>query len=105
MLRCFLTSHRMLWLVINRKKIIIIPKLLLFQTNVVEMEIHIDPKHHRHFLARRGEVANKISSDCGGVELNFPRMASKSSLVVLKGPKECIEAAKSQVEAIVADLV
>ena len=79
--------------------------MLFFQTNIVEVEIHVDPKHHRHFVGRRGEVANRISSDCGGVELNFPRMASKSSLVVLKGPKECIEAAKSQVEAIIAELV
>ena len=79
--------------------------MLLFQKNIVEMEIHINPKHHHHFVGRHGEVANRISSDCGGVELNFPRMASKNSLTVLKGPKECIEAAKSQVEAIIAEMV
>lgn len=76
-----------------------------FQANLTEVEINIDPKHHRHFFSRRNEVTNKISLECGGVEIVFPRATSKSSLVVLKGSKQCVETAKSRIEAILADLV
>lgn len=76
-----------------------------FQANLTEVEINIDPKHHRHFFSRRNEVTNKISVECGGVEIVFPRATSKSSLVVLKGSKQCVETAKSRIEAILADLV
>lgn len=77
---------------------------ILALANLTEVEINIDPKHHRHFFSRRNEVTNKISVECGGVEIVFPRATSKSSLVVLKGSKQCVETAKSRIEAILADL-
>lgn len=48
---------------------------------------------------------NQIAQDCGGVTMSFPRPTSKSSRVVLKGPKDCIAAAKKRVEEIIEDLV
>jgi polyribonucleotide nucleotidyltransferase len=63
------------------------------------------PKYHRHFVARRGEVINKISEECGGVTISFPRSTeTDATRVTLKGPKEGIEAAKQRILEIVNDL-
>ncbi|ESN97039.1 hypothetical protein HELRODRAFT_114382 [Helobdella robusta] len=72
--------------------------------NIIEMEIIIDQKHHRHFTARRGEVVNQIVDECGGISVSFPKPGVKSSKVVLKGAKECVEAAKARIEEIIDDL-
>ncbi|VVC87406.1 unnamed protein product [Leptidea sinapis] len=73
-------------------------------SNVSESEMSVDPKHHRHFVARRGEVLRRIADDCGGVQISFPRQGVNSDRVVLKGPKECIEAAKIRISEIIEDL-
>jgi len=70
----------------------------------VELEMHVDPKHHRHFVARRGEMLQEISQQYGGVTVSFPRSGVDSDRVVLKGAKECVEAAKQRIEEIVSDL-
>lgn len=44
-----------------------------FQDNITEGEVLVDPKHHKHFVARRGEVLRRISDDYGGVLISFPR--------------------------------
>lgn len=72
--------------------------------NIVEDEITIDPKHHRHFVARRGGVLLRIADECGGVQISFPRGGVESDRVVLKGARECIEAAKQRMREIVQAL-
>lgn len=41
--------------------------------NITEGEVSVEPKHHKHFVARRGEVLRRISDDYGGVLISFPR--------------------------------
>lgn len=65
----------------------------------------MDPKHHRYFVARRGEVLRNIAEEYGGVTVSFPRSGVKSDKVVIKGSKDCVEAAKKKISDIVADLV
>ncbi|XP_030763823.1 vigilin [Sitophilus oryzae] len=72
--------------------------------NIIEDDIKVDPKHHKHFVARRGEVLHKISDDCGGVLISFPRSGIDSDKVTLKGARECIEAAKQRINEIISDL-
>lgn len=72
--------------------------------NIVEGEISVDPKHHRYFVARRGEVLRQIADDYGGVTVSFPRSGVKSDRVVIKGAKDCVEGAKRRILEIVADL-
>uniref|UniRef100_A0A1Q3FI46 Putative vigilin n=1 Tax=Culex tarsalis TaxID=7177 RepID=A0A1Q3FI46_CULTA len=72
--------------------------------NIVEDEINVDPKFHKHFVARRGEVLSRIAEECGGVMISFPRSGVDSDRVTLKGAKECIEAAKARMLEIVEDL-
>jgi len=73
--------------------------------SVVELEMSVDPKHHRHFVARRGELLHEISDQYGGVTVSFPRSGINSDRVILKGAKECVEAARDRIEEIVSDLV
>jgi hypothetical protein len=75
------------------------------QDNIVESDMSVEPKHHRHFVARRGDVLHRISDECGGVMISFPRPGVQSDRVVLKGAKECIEMAKQRIQEIVTDLV
>lgn len=73
--------------------------------NNTESEMDVAPKYHRHFVARRGEVINKISDECGGVTISFPRSTEiDSTRVTLKGPKEGIETAKQRINEIVSEL-
>lgn len=73
-------------------------------SNVSEGEMAVAARHHRHFVARRGEVLRRIADDCGGVQISFPRQGVNSDRVVLKGPKDCIEAAKARINEIIEDL-
>jgi len=72
--------------------------------NIVEDSMTVDPKYHRHFVARRGEVLRKIGDEFGGVVVSFPRTGVPSDKVNLKGARNCIDAAKARIEEIVADL-
>lgn len=72
--------------------------------DIVESEMDVDPKHHRHFVARRGEVLRHLAEEYGGVTVSFPRSGVKSSKVVLKGAKDCVDAAKRRIQEIVVDL-
>ncbi|CAH1957707.1 unnamed protein product [Acanthoscelides obtectus] len=72
--------------------------------NIVEDEMQVEPRHHKHFVARRGEVLHRITDECGGVMISFPRSGVASDKVVLKGPRECIEAAKQRIREIITDL-
>jgi len=73
--------------------------------NIVEDTMVVDPKHHRFFVARRGEVLRKIGEEFGGVVVSFPRNGVASDKVSLKGAKNCIEGAMARIEEIVQDLV
>ncbi|KAM8746099.1 high density lipoprotein binding protein a isoform 2-T2 [Acanthopagrus schlegelii] len=72
--------------------------------NVVEDNMSVDPKHHRYFVARRGQVLRDLADEYGGVMVSFPRTGSQSEKVTLKGAKECVEAAKKRMLEIVDDL-
>merc|ERR1719187_2882835 len=47
--------------------------------NIVEDSMTVDPKYHRHFVARRGEVLRKIGDEFGGVVVSFPRTGTATS--------------------------
>ena len=67
--------------------------------------MNVDMKHHRYFVARRGEVLRNIAEEYGGVTVSFPRSGVKSERVIIKGSKDCVEGAKKKIADIVADLV
>lgn len=71
---------------------------------VVDEQMHIDPRHHRHFVARRGEELRLIADEFGGVQVSFPRSGENSDLVHLKGSRECVEGAKRRINDIVQEL-
>lgn len=79
--------------------------LFWFQDNVVEENMIVDPKHHRYFVARRGQVLRDLADEYGGVMVSFPRTGTQSESVTLKGAKDCVEAAKKRMLEIVDDLV
>uniref|UniRef100_A0A2M4BA15 Putative vigilin n=1 Tax=Anopheles marajoara TaxID=58244 RepID=A0A2M4BA15_9DIPT len=74
--------------------------------NIVEDEVTIDPKYHKHFVSNRGKVLRRIEEECGGMAISFPRSDRGERLdrVTLKGPKDCIEAAKQRMLEIVTEL-
>uniref|UniRef100_A0A2M3YXE0 Putative vigilin n=1 Tax=Anopheles braziliensis TaxID=58242 RepID=A0A2M3YXE0_9DIPT len=74
--------------------------------NIVEDELTIDPKYHKHFVSNRGKVLRRIEEECGGMAISFPRSDRGERLdrVTLKGPKDCIEAAKQRMLEIVTEL-
>ncbi len=75
-----------------------------FQDNIVEDEVNVDVKHHRHFVARQGKVLTEVIEDFGGVSISFPRYNSGSERVVLKGASNCVQGAKERIIEIVKDL-
>ncbi len=77
----------------------------LLQDNIDEIQIEVEPRFHRHFVVRRGEVLRYIAEEYGGVSVSFPRSGVSSNKVTLKGAKECVEGAKKRILEIVADLV
>ncbi|VTJ88527.1 Hypothetical predicted protein, partial [Marmota monax] len=72
--------------------------------NVVEDSMLVDPKHHRHFVIRRGQVLREIAEEYGGVMVSFARSGTQSNKVTLKGAKDCVEAAKKRIQEIIEDL-
>ena len=71
--------------------------------NIVENSMTVDPKHHKHFVARRGEVLRRIRDEFGGVVVSFPRNMAGDK-VSLKGARNCIAAAIQRINEIVKDL-
>ncbi|XP_039602941.1 vigilin [Polypterus senegalus] len=72
--------------------------------NVIEDVMVVDPKYHRHFVTRRGQVLREIAEEYGGVTVSFPRTGVQSDKVTLKGAKDCVEAAKKRILEIIEDL-
>jgi predicted RNA-binding protein YlqC (UPF0109 family) len=71
---------------------------------VVEEIMTVDPKHHKYFVARRGEVIRRIGDEFGGVVVSFPRQGVATDKVTLKGAKDCVEAARNKILETVEDL-
>ncbi|XP_025416560.1 vigilin-like [Sipha flava] len=72
--------------------------------NTIRAVVNVDPKYHNYFVARRGEIINRIINDCNGVSITFPKIASSNSAVIIKGDKINVEEAKRKIEEIVKDL-
>ena len=72
--------------------------------NIVEDSMTVDPKHHRHFVARREEVLKRIGDEFGGVVVSFPRNEVAGDKDNLKGARNCIDAAITRISEIVEDL-
>ncbi|CAG0880927.1 unnamed protein product, partial [Darwinula stevensoni] len=85
------------------EKVAAVPVVLCDDT-VVEEEVRVDAKHHRHFTSRRGAVLQEISENYGGVIISFPRANETHDRVLLKGSKECVDGAKQRILEIVSDL-
>merc|ERR1712050_290304 len=71
---------------------------------IVEETMTVDPKHHRYFVARRGEVLRNIGEEFGGVVVSFPRPGVTSDKVTLKGAKNCVDAARERMNSLIEDL-
>ncbi|XP_075968481.1 vigilin isoform X1 [Anarhichas minor] len=72
--------------------------------DVVEDNMVVDVRHHRHFVCRRGQVLRELAEEYGGVAVSFPRTGANSQRVTLKGAKDCVEAAKKCIQEIIEDL-
>lgn len=72
--------------------------------NITEDSVSIPLKHHKHFVARRGEVLTQIAEDFGGVQVSFPKSSANSETVTLKGAKECVAGAKQRLLDIAKEL-
>lgn len=83
--------------------------------------VKVDPKWHKHFIARRGKLIYKISDDNCNVNISFPKlvpastnndaplangehdvpMVASSDIVTIKGPKDAVEAAKKKILEVI----
>ncbi|KAK6478014.1 vigilin [Huso huso] len=72
--------------------------------NVIEDSMAVEPRYHRHFVSRRGQVLREIAEEYGGVTVSFPRTGVQSDRVTLKGAKDCVEAAKRRIQDIIQHL-
>ncbi|XP_067285382.1 vigilin isoform X2 [Pseudorasbora parva] len=72
--------------------------------DVIEDSMIVEPRHHRHFVCRRGQVLRELAEEYGGVAVSFPRTGTHSDSITVKGPRECVDAAKKRIQEIVRDL-
>ncbi|XP_049320600.1 vigilin [Astyanax mexicanus] len=72
--------------------------------DVIEDSMVVDPRHHRYFVCRRGQVLRELAEEYGGVAVSFPRTGTHSDCVTLKGARECVTAAKRRIQEIIQDL-
>jgi len=71
---------------------------------VDQINFDVDQKYHRHFVARRGQILKDLAEEFGGVMVSFPRPGVDSTMVTIKGPKECVHGAKAKILEMVAEL-
>jgi len=71
---------------------------------VDQINFEVDQKYHRHFVARRGQILKDLAEEFGGVMVSFPRPGVDSTMVTIKGPKECVHGAKAKILEMVAEL-
>lgn len=67
-----------------------------FQENIVQEEIIIPHKLHNAIIGAKGRLIRSIMDECGGVSIKFPAGGSNSDKVALRGPKDDVEKAKSE---------
>ncbi|CAI8009636.1 Vigilin [Geodia barretti] len=79
-------------------------KLIKELDNIVEVEMQVAQKYHKHFVQRRGQLVQDISAENGGVIISFPRSGTNSDKVMLKGAKQCIDGARTRILEVVEDL-
>merc|ERR1712179_59833 len=72
--------------------------------NVIEETMTVNAKHHRYFVAKRGEILRNIGEEFGGVTVSFPRPGVTSDKVTLKGAKNCVDAARERINSLIEDL-
>ena len=72
--------------------------------NISETTVQVPPKHHYHFIARRGEVSRQLGDQFGGVSISFPKNGTNSDKVTIKGAAECVAGAKTRILEIVNEL-
>ena len=72
--------------------------------NVIEEEVYVDSKWHKHFLQRRGELLNVLSKEYGGVVVSFPKGKDSQHKVRVKGPCECVAGAIKRLLEMVDEL-
>ncbi|BES96901.1 Hypothetical protein domain [Nesidiocoris tenuis] len=72
--------------------------------NVKEVDITVDQKHHKHFVARRCETLHHLEEEFAGVTISFPRSGVTSNRVVIKGPPDLIDPVRQRINDIVKDL-
>uniref|UniRef100_A0A8B9KF48 Vigilin n=1 Tax=Astyanax mexicanus TaxID=7994 RepID=A0A8B9KF48_ASTMX len=77
---------------------------LIKNLDVIEDSMVVDPRHHRYFVCRRGQVLRELAEEYGGVAVSFPRTGTHSDCVTLKGARECVTAAKRRIQEIIQDL-
>ena len=78
---------------------------MFYVKNYKTTQLDVDPKHHRHFILRGAEVLRDIQSNCGNIQISFPKQETGESIVTLRGHKDHVEAAKKRILAIVEELV
>lgn len=71
---------------------------------VDQINFEVEQKYHRHFVARRGQILKDLAEEFGGVMVSFPRPGVDSTMVTIKGPKECVHGAKAKILEMVAEL-
>lgn len=68
-------------------------------------EVHVDPKWHKNFTAKRAKLINTISNENCNVNISFPKQNTPSdSKVIIKGPRDAVDSAKKRITEIVYDL-
>ena len=72
--------------------------------NITEVTVNVAPRHHYHFVSKRGEVLRTIGEQYGGVNVYIPKNGSNSDVVTIKGAHECVDGAKQRILEIVAEL-
>uniref|UniRef100_A0A914I3N9 K Homology domain-containing protein n=1 Tax=Globodera rostochiensis TaxID=31243 RepID=A0A914I3N9_GLORO len=68
-----------------------------------QVQLDIDPKHHRHFIIRGAEVLKEIQAKFN-CQISFPKQETGDSMVTIRGRDEGVQGAKARIEAIVENL-
>ncbi|KAI6172476.1 ViGiLN-like protein [Aphelenchoides besseyi] len=71
--------------------------------NLVNEEVDLDPRYHKHFMTGKAEAIREIQQKYQGVVISFPRQDSNDSKVHVRGPREGVEAAIKELTDRVED--
>jgi dihydroxyacetone kinase-like predicted kinase len=76
-------------------------KLIKELDNIVEVEMQVAQKHHKHFVQRRGQVRDQF-----GARVIFPQRDSDddAETITIIGKKEKTEAAKEHLQKLIKEL-